>query len=49
VEATLFSSFAYLGVGEILVIDPDVYEESNRHRIVLAIQSDLGKPKVKIF
>jgi hypothetical protein len=45
----VIQQLAYLGVGEILVIDPDVYEESNRHRIVWAIQSDLGKPKVKIF
>jgi hypothetical protein len=45
----VIQQLAYLGVGEILVIDPDVYEESGRPRIVLAIQSDLGKPKVKIF
>jgi len=45
----VIQQLAYLGVGEILVIDPDVYEESNRHRVVSAIRSDLGKPKVKIF
>ena len=45
----VIQQLAYLGVGEILVIDPDVYEESNRHRVVLATHSDLGKPKVKIL
>jgi len=44
----VIQQLAYLGVGEILVIDPDVYEESNRHRVVLATHSDLGKPKMKI-
>ncbi|MGB0105951.1 MAG: ThiF family adenylyltransferase [Candidatus Sulfotelmatobacter sp.] len=45
----VIQQLAYLGVGEILVIDPDVYEESNRHRVVLATHRDLGKPKVRLF
>jgi ThiF family len=39
----------YAGVGRIIVIDPDVYENSNRHRLVSAEQKDLGRPKVDIF
>lgn len=45
----VIQQLAYLGIGEIVVIDPDVYEESNRHRVVCALQSDLGKAKVEIF
>ena len=40
---------AYLGVGEIVVIDPDVYQDSNRHRLVSGVLKDLGSPKVDIF
>lgn len=39
----------YAGVGRIIVIDPDVYENSNRHRLVSAERKDLGCPKVDIF
>jgi ThiF family len=45
----VIQQLAYLGVGEIVVIDPDVYHESNRHRLVSAVLSDLAKPKVNIF
>jgi hypothetical protein len=40
---------AYAGVGEIVVVDPDVYQNSNRHRLVAGLRADLGTPKVDIF
>jgi hypothetical protein len=39
----------YGGVGRIIVIDPDLYENSNRHRLVGAERKHLGQPKVDIF
>jgi len=45
----VIQQLAYLGVGEIVVIDPDIYEKSNRHRLVAGLQGDLGRPKVDIF
>jgi molybdopterin/thiamine biosynthesis adenylyltransferase len=45
----IIQQLAYLGIGEIVVIDPDVYEDSNRHRLVGGLQADLGIPKVDIF
>ena len=45
----LIQQLAYLGIGEIVVVDPDTYDESNRHRLVSALKSDLGRPKVAIF
>jgi hypothetical protein len=39
----------YAGVGRIIVIDPDVYENSNRHRLVSGERKDVGRPKVDIF
>jgi hypothetical protein len=45
----VIQQLAYLGVGEIVVIDPDVYQDSNRHRLVSGLHADLGSPKVDIF
>jgi ThiF family len=45
----VIQQLAYLGVGEIVVIDPDVYDHSNRHRLVSGLRTDLGAPKVDIF
>jgi hypothetical protein len=45
----VIQQFAYLGVGEVVVIDPDVYQDSNRHRLVSGLLADLGSPKVNIF
>jgi len=45
----VIQQLAYLGVGEIVAIDPDAYDESNRHRLVSALKADLGRPKVDIF
>ncbi len=45
----VIQQLTYAGVGQIIVIDPDVYQDSNRHRLVSAVQTDLGHPKVDIF
>jgi hypothetical protein len=45
----VIQQLAYAGVGEIVVIDPDVYQNSNRHRLVAGLRADLGSPKVDIF
>jgi hypothetical protein len=45
----VIQQLAYAGVGEIVVIDPDLYESSNRHRLVSGLHADLGRPKVDIF
>jgi hypothetical protein len=39
---------AHLGVGNFLLIDPDVVEESNLNRLVGARQNDVGKPKAEV-
>ena len=45
----VIQQLAYLGVGKLVVIDPDVYQESNRHRLVAGFREDIGRPKVDIF
>jgi hypothetical protein len=45
----VIQQLAYAGVGEIVVVDPDVYQNSNRHRLVAGMRADLGAPKVDIF
>jgi molybdopterin-synthase adenylyltransferase len=45
----VIQQLAYAGVGEIVVIDPDVYQNSNRHRLVAGVRADLDRPKVDIF
>jgi hypothetical protein len=45
----VIQQLAYAGVGEIVVIDPDVYQNSNRHRLIAGLRADLGSPKVDIF
>jgi hypothetical protein len=39
---------AHLGVGHLLLIDPDVVEESNLNRLLGASRADVGKPKVTV-
>lgn len=39
----------YAGLGTVVVVDPDVYESSNRHRLVSGERKDVGRPKVDIF
>ncbi len=39
---------AYLGAGSLLLVDPDVVEETNLNRLVGAKREDVGKPKVEV-
>lgn len=43
----VIEEMARLGVGHITAIDPDVFEEHNLNRQLLATISDIGKPKVQ--
>ncbi|MEL6614211.1 MAG: ThiF family adenylyltransferase [Bacteroidota bacterium] len=40
---------ARLGVGEIILVDPDLVEERNLNRILNATRDDVGRPKVKVL
>lgn len=39
---------AHLGVGDFILVDADVLEETNLNRVVNATAMDIGKPKVEI-
>jgi molybdopterin-synthase adenylyltransferase len=39
---------AHLGVGKLLLLDPDVLEETNLNRVVGATGKDIGQPKVEV-
>lgn len=43
----VIEGFARLGIGSLLVIDPDVFEEHNLNRQLLSSPSTLGRPKVE--
>jgi molybdopterin-synthase adenylyltransferase len=40
---------AYLGVGHLILIDPDRIELSNLNRLIGAGPDDIGRPKVEVF
>jgi len=42
------AQFAHLGVGRLLLIDPDVVEETNLNRLVGVSREDVGKPKAEV-
>lgn len=44
----IIEQLARLGVGQITAIDPDVFEEHNLNRQILATVSNLGQPKVAV-
>ncbi|MGA8274283.1 MAG: ThiF family adenylyltransferase [Candidatus Sulfotelmatobacter sp.] len=39
---------AHLGVGKLLLLDPDVIEETNLNRVVGATRKDIGRSKVEV-
>lgn len=41
--------FARLGVGELILVDPDVIEERNLNRIYNASHADIGRSKVDVL
>jgi len=43
----VLEQLAHLGVGKLLLIDPDVVERTNLNRLVGASESDISKPKVE--
>ncbi len=44
----ILEELARLGIGQIIAIDPDVFEESNLNRQLLSTMSSLGRPKVEV-
>lgn len=44
----ILEELARLGVGRIYAIDPDVFEEHNLNRQLLATPADLGRPKAQV-
>jgi molybdopterin-synthase adenylyltransferase len=40
---------AHLGVGALILVDPDRVEASNLSRLVGAVQGDIGRPKVEVL
>ena len=44
----LVEELARVGVGRLLIIDPDVFDESNLNRQLLATIDSLGEPKVEV-
>jgi molybdopterin/thiamine biosynthesis adenylyltransferase len=44
----LIEQLARLGVGRLVVVDPDRFEEHNLNRQLLSSLGDLGKPKVEV-
>jgi molybdopterin-synthase adenylyltransferase len=46
--SVVVEQLAHLGVHDLLLIDPDVIEQSNLNRVVGAVPSDVGRPKVDV-
>lgn len=44
----LIEQLARLGVGTLVVVDPDVFEEHNLNRQLLSSPADIGAPKVEV-
>lgn len=44
----VLEELARLGVGEIVAIDPDIFEEHNLNRQILSSPASLGEPKAKV-
>jgi molybdopterin/thiamine biosynthesis adenylyltransferase len=44
----IIDGLARMGVGKLIIIDADVFEENNLNRQLLAVESSLGKPKIEL-
>jgi molybdopterin/thiamine biosynthesis adenylyltransferase len=49
IGSVLVEQFARLGVGELVVVDPDIVEESNLSRLYGATAEDVGREKVAVM
>lgn len=45
----VIDQIARLGVGRLVLVDPDLVEEKNLNRILNTTRADLGKPKVEVL
>ena len=45
----LVDQVARLGIGELVLVDPDTVEEKNLNRIVNTTRADIGRPKVEVL
>ena len=45
----MIDQLARLGVGRLVLVDPDLVEEKNLNRILNTVRSDIGQPKVKVL
>lgn len=45
----LIDQIARLGIGELVLVDPDTVEEKNLNRIVNTTRGDVGRPKVEVL
>src|SRR5260370_26001461 len=48
IGSVLAEQLAHLGVRKLLLLDPDVLEETNLNRVVGATRLDIGRPKVEV-
>jgi molybdopterin/thiamine biosynthesis adenylyltransferase/proteasome lid subunit RPN8/RPN11 len=46
--SVVLQELLYLGVRDFILLDPDTVEETNLNRLVGAVPSDVGKPKVEV-
>lgn len=47
--SVVVEQLARLGIGELVLIDPDLVEERNLNRILNATRFDIGRPKVEVL
>ncbi|MHB8217087.1 MAG: HesA/MoeB/ThiF family protein [Candidatus Sulfotelmatobacter sp.] len=48
IGSVVAEQLAHLGVGRLLLLDPDVLEETNLNRVVGATRNNIGRPKVEV-
>lgn len=47
--SVVIDQLARLGVGRLVLVDPDLVEEKNLNRILNTVRADIGQPKVKVL